>query len=786
MVVHPLTMKLARDLWRLRGQVLAVAAIVASGVAVLVCSLAVIEALSETTTTYYERTGFADVFARAKRAPRTLVPRIESLPGVRTVEARVVRLATLEMPGVAEPVVATLVSLPDRDGPRLNRVVVTAGRTVEPYAQREVLVSEAFAEAHELEPGARLRALLNGRRRDLEVVGVALSPEYVYAIGPGALMPDARRYGVLWLSESTLAAAFDLEGAFDDVVVALERGARVDEVIARLDEMLEPYGGTGAYARADQTSNWFLMNEIAQLRSMAGLLPTIFLVVAAFMSNVVLTRMVALERAEIGLLKAFGYSGASVAWHYAKLVLAMASLGVAAGGAGGYWLGLAVTEMYAQHYRFPALYYAPGARSFVIAAAVSLGAALAGALGAARMAARLAPADAMRPPAPTEYRRGGGRLTGWLDQLTRMVARQVLRFPGRALATATGVGAAVAVLIIALQWTDALDVMLESAFFDQRREDLTVALVEVEPLEAVRALARAPGVLAAEGQRAVAARLRHGHLTKRGSLVGLPAGGGLQVLKDQDGREVPIPPAGLVLSTKLAEILELRPGDRAIVEVLEGARPKVEIPVAAVFETYLGTPAYISLEALNAALGDPPLVNIVLLRFDPDRADALYARLRDTPSTSSVTLRLAAIKSFEETIGDTVLVYISIYVLFAWTLTIGVVYNAMRITLSERGRELATLRVLGFRLGEVGYVLVAEAAALVIVGLGLGCVLGFALATLLSRSFDTELFRIPPVIEPATYGFAVLACLGAACASALLVIRRVRRLDLIAVLKTRA
>jgi putative ABC transport system permease protein len=783
--MRPLTVKLVRDLWRLRGQAIAVAAIVASGVAVLSSSLAVIEALTETASAYYERHRFGDVFASATRAPRTLVARIEAIPGVHAVEPRVVELATLELPGLDEPVIGTLVSLPSGRAPALNRLSIRIGRDVDPRAPREVVVSEAFAEAHALAPGSRFQALLNGRRRALEVAGVALSPEFVYAIGPGALMPDDARYGIVWMGESSLQAAYGLEGAFNDVVLSLQRGADVDAVIALLDELLEPYGGTGAYPRADQTSNWFLMNEIAQLRSIAGILPSIFLAVAAFMSNVVLTRLVALERAEIGLLKAFGYGNTTVAWHYAQLVLAMAGLGIVAGWLAGYGLGRWTTELYAEFYRFPTLYYAPGVQAFLVAAGVSLAAALLGAIGAARRAGALPPAEAMRPPAPPTFRRSGAGLTTRLDQLTRMVVRQILRWPVRALVTASGVAAAVAVLVIALQWTDALDAMVESVFYDQRREDVAVGLVEVKPAATVRAFGRLPGVVAAEGQRSVAARLRHAHRTRREGVTGLTADSQLQVLKDAQGRPVRVPPAGLVLSTKLAELLAAEPGDIVLVEVLEGSRPKVEVPVAALFETYVGTPAYMSLEALNRALGDPPLVNTVLLRVDPAATSALFAALRELPSTGAISLRQAAIESFYSTIGDTVLVYIGIYVVFACTLAVGVVYNSMRIALSERGRELATLRVLGFGTHEVGYVLLAEAATLVLLGLALGCLLGWSLAMLMARSFDTELFRIPPLVEPSTYGLAVLTCLGVAAVCALLVGRRVARLDLIAVLKTR-
>jgi putative ABC transport system permease protein len=786
--LHPLDRKLVRDLWRLRGQALAIALIIASGVAVLCSSLSVVQALEETADAFYDRHRFAHVFAAATRAPLQLVARIREIPGVQAVEARVVEFATLDVPGFGEPVTGSLVSVPEETGPALNRLRLRQGNLPRRGRPDEAVLSEAFAQAHGLVPGDTLGALINGRRRTLQVSGIALSPEHVYAIGPGAIMPDAARYGILWMGKEALGAAYDLDGAFNDVSLALAHGADVDGVINALDRLLAPYGGIGAIARADQPSYWFVDNEIRQLRSMAAILPSIFLVVAAFLGNMVLARLIATERAEIGLVKAFGYGDATVAWHYAKLVIAMAGLGVVLGWVAGWWLGHWTTVMYAQLLRFPTLHYAPGSGPFLLAAGASLGAALAGALGSARRAARLPPAEAMRPPAPAAYRRAGRLgvvLKRALEQLTRLILRQLLRWPLRALLTSAGVAASVAVLIMAFQWVDALEHMVDSYFFDQQRQDMTVALVEDHSAQVRHEFARLPGVLAVEVRRVVPVRFRSGHRSRRESVIGLPARGELEVLKDASGARVVVPPAGLVLSRALAERLGVDRGSLLTVEVLEGARPVLRLPVSAVFDTWIGTPAYMDLESLNRALNDGPIVDRLLLRVDTTQLPRLYRALKATPAVSAVAMRRAAVDSFDDTIGKTLYVFIGLYAVFACTIAAGVVYNSMRIALSERGRELATLRVLGFSAAEASYVLVGETALLVLLALPMGCVLGLALIQLMASSFETELFRIPPVVEPFTYGIAAVITLAAAAVCAVVMCRRVARLDLIRVLKTR-
>ena len=523
--MRALDRKLLRDLLRMRGQVGAIALVIASGAAVLIMSLTAIEALDETTAAYYERNRFAQVFAGVKRAPERLAGRIAALPGVQSVETRIVKLANLDIDGFKEPVVGQLVSIPESREPLLNRLALRAGRRVAVGRPDEVVISEPFAEAHGLTLGTQLSALVNGRKRRLQVVGIALSPEYVYAIGPGALMPDDKRYGILWMGREALAAAFDLDGAFNEVSLSLLRGARSAEVIDRLDRLLARFGGIGAYDRSDQISAWFLSNEIEQLKTMARILPTIFLAVAAFLANMALARLIAVERSEIGLLKAFGYTDLAIGWHYLKLAAAMTLPGILLGWALGYWLGRINTEQYAEFFRFPFLLFQPSLGPFAAAALVSLAAVLIGAVMAVRAAVALPAAEAMRPPAPPAYSRTrfGTALFAWCDQPTRVILRHTLRWPLRAFMTASGIATAVAVLVISLQWFDAINHIVETYFHQAQRQDVTVALVEAQSSEALRGLERLPGVLAVEPIRTVRARLWAGNRSRLEAIQGVPA-----------------------------------------------------------------------------------------------------------------------------------------------------------------------------------------------------------------------------------------------------------------------
>ncbi len=784
-----LNRKLLRDLWYLRGQVLAIGAVIASGVAVLVMSLSTLEALRETSTAYYQRYQFAEVFASVKRAPEKLSKRVHNIAGVHTVETRIVHYATLDVEGFAEPVMGQLVSIPDDREPTLNKLALRAGRWITPARHDEVILHEAFASAHGLQPGDELQAVLNGHQRTLRITGIALSPEFIYNLGPGALLPDELRFGVIWMSRAALAAAFDLQGAFNEISLTLIPGVQAEQVIQALDGLLDDYGGNGAMARADQISNWFVMNEIKQQATMSVILPGIFLLIAAFLTNMVLARLISIERSQIGLLKAFGYRNSEVAAHYALLVSAIASVGIIIGFLVGVWLGRLNTQIYADLFRFPLLLYRPSMIAFALAGGLSLLTALAGAASAVRHAVTLTPAQAMLPPSPPIFQRSrwaSNRVVRWIDQPTRIMLRDIARWPLRSGLTGSGIAAAVALLVMALQWEDSLDYLAQSYFFDAQHQDVSIGLADPQASNIVHDFTHMPGVLAAEPARLVSADLSAGPVTHRGAIYAISGSAQLQPAYDErQHRNFAMPASGLVLSTNLAEKLEVTVGEFIWVKLREGRRPLVQLPITGLLETYLGMPAYMHIDALHQLLHERRSTNHVSLLIDTHYTAQFYRELKSLPSVSAVMLRQAAIDAFYSKVVEHLMVFVSMFSILACALGFGIAYNSTRIALSERGRELATLRVLGFRSAEIAYILLGEIVLLSIIALPFGCLFGYGLVNVMTAAFKTELFRIPLVIEPSTYGGAMLITLLTIAVSAMIVLRRIKRLDLIKVLKTR-
>lgn len=786
--VSALNRKLLRDLWRLKGQGLAISLVVAAGIALLVATFGCVAALRMSMDVFYERHRFADVFAPLKRAPNSLAERLREIPGISELETRIVASVALDMPDMDEPATGRLISIPEDRQPRINAVELLSGRLVARGRPDEVLVSEAFATAHKLSLGGEVNATINGKRRALEVVGIALTPEYVYSLAPGQLMPDDKRFGVMWMGREALAAAFDLDEAFNDVVAVLRYGTREADVFERLDAILRPYGGVGSYGRNDQVSHFFLSNELAQLEATGLIAPPIFLAVAAFLLNIVVNRIVATEREQIGLLKAFGYSDREVAWQYMKLVLALAGLGLVLGWLAGWWLGQAMTGLYDEYFKFPLLDYRPAASTFFAAAFVSLGAASVGGAGAVLRAARLSPAVAMAPPLPTGYRRN------WiaplferfrLSQPTRMIFRHITRWPVRTALTSIGIGFAVATLIASLFFLDTARYVISIAFFEAERQTLTVSFVEPRSASVEENIRRLPGVIATQPARSVSVRLHHGSHTKRTALSGIVTHSNLNRLLDADVRQVEPPPGGIALSQPIADELGARLGDLITVEVMQERQPTVILPVTRIVEQYMGFQAFMHIEALNRLMLEGPTVTGIHVLADSNATPALYRTLKDTPMVSGLALTAAARAGFQDTMENTMYVMVAIYAAFATLIAFGVTYNSARIAFSERARALASLRVLGFTRGEVTYILLGELGIQALVALPLGCLLGYGLALLMSPILKTDMYAFPLIIADGTYGFSVVVVALSAVACGILIGRRVYRLDLVSVLKTR-
>ena len=787
-MISPLDRKLLRNLRQMGGQLITIGLVVASGVAAYICTQSAVDSLESAQDKFYTEQRFADVFGMLRRAPNAIAGRLEAVDGVALVQTRVMGSGSIPLHTMSEPASAIVVSLAPHGDP-LNSLHLVSGRRVTIGRSDEVVLSDAFAAAHGIEPGDRIPLVLGGVRRRMRVVGTALSPEYVMIFNVGDMAVDDRRRSVVFMDQQAVAAALDMQGAFNSVALRLAEGASEAAVIAGVDAVLSPFGGLGAHGRERQMSHFVLTQELSQLKNMSTSVPPLFLFVAAFLLHVVLTRLVQLQRPQVAALKALGYRNRQIGLHYLKLASVIVLLGAVLGVLFGGWLADGLVSLYARYFRFPTLISRIDRSTAAVAIIASSIAGVVGTLTSVRSILKLAPAEAMRPPAPQRYRRGMSDwplVKRWLTPSAQMILREVQRRPVRVILSSLGIAIAVGICVVARFFGDAMDYLVNVQMHEAQRWDVQAIFSEPRPESTLTGLSQLPGVFLTEGVRTVPCRVSVNQVSRDIPLIGYPERSELLRVVASRGRPTTIPDDGVLLTRTLGELLGVDRGDTIRVEILEGDRRRVELPVSGLVDELFGLQGHMTTNALHAMLDQEPSITQALFRVDPLEESSLDHRLSEEPDVVGITHKDRMIAEFREQSAQNMKVFSLILTLFAVVIAIGVVYNNARVSLSMRSRDLASLRVLGLTIGEISAILLGELAIQVMLAIPIGLVLGYAMAVgMATGAADPEVYRLPIIISSRTYAFATVVTLGAAAASALLVRRKLDRLDLIAVLKTR-
>jgi putative ABC transport system permease protein len=787
-MVNVLDIKVLRDLWSMRLQVLSIAMLVAAGVAVFVMSVSNYLALVGAMEAHYRNERFADLFASMTRAPLTIVDRLREIDGIGIVEPRVAKAVRVIRVDTNLPISGRVISLPAAGQPLLDRLHLVQGRWPDPLHPEEVIINAAYAEARAVRLGEAIDVVLNGRLQGFRVVGSALSPEFVFATRAAVPLPDDRNFVVLWAGEDAVASAFDMDGAFNDVVMTLAPDASMPHVLDEVDRLLAPYGGTGAYDRSDQPSHRFLQDELAEQETLSIVMPSVFFGIAAFLLNVVIGRMVEAQRGQIASLKALGFANRTIAFHYFKLVTAIALLGSVMGLVLGRWFAIGVVGSYRAFFRFPSLEAQLEPWLLVAVTAVGFAAANLAAASTVYRIATLSPAEAMRPETPPAL-----HAFSWLQTMGSrgiplqyvIAARTILGRPVRTLLTTVGIALAIPLVLFGLYWFDAIDYMIDVSFGRIERGDAFLTFAEPVSADALYELQAIPGVLTAEIQRVVPIRLRAGHRTYRTSATGLDSDSELKVMRDSALQPIAVPSDGIMLSRQIARQLDLHVGDTVSIEVLEGARTARDVAVRRISDDILGASVTMERTALNRLMREGPVVNFATIKFDLRQSDLLWSRVKLMPKVEGSSVKALWLALFNETIGGMVLIGALILAGFGMLIAIGVVYNSARIALQERAWELASLRIIGLTRREVSAVILSELVVELVVAVPAGLLIGWYLVELISSARARESFQIPAVIDPSSYAMASLLVIGAAVASFITIRRRIDTLDLVSVLKTR-
>ncbi|WP_244241567.1 ABC transporter permease [Leptospira jelokensis] len=781
MIGSTLNLKLLRDLKSISLQGLTVGLVIAAGLSYFSASWSSYFSLLQAKEQFYSKQSLCDGFVYLNRAPNFLERKIAALPGITSFETRISKEIVLDFPTEVYPSAAQLLSLTDH----INTIYLTKGSL--PKQNEEVVISESFAKANGLEPGAELSTIIGGKRVLLTVTGIGLSPEYVYVFRPGNPLPDDKHYGIFWMKREAIETNFNFESSFNQVVFQLTKDPLDRKrTLHDLDLLLEEYGGLGAKERKFLPSESFLNDEFRQLRTTAVFLPGIFLAIAAFLLHIISNRLITKEREQIATLRALGYTALQIVFHYLKLITCITAISSLFGIFIGYLLGNAMTNLYGEFYKFPHLVpvFPPLLVLFTLSFGIFIGGI--GTLFSLYGIIKLDPAQAMRPAPPGKY-----SIAFWeswitnLQTIQRMVLRNLFKRPLRTILTILGLSTSIMIMIIGNFIQDTVGNLLDLQFNTIQRESLTLTFRNPVHESVLFELKEMDGVFVAEGQRSIPIKMTKDQKSKDIVLTGLPDQSELRKILGKNLKPIQIPISGIMVNQDLANRMNIQIGETIQIETLDGEKKKFSIQVTSLANEILGQGVFMSKENLNRILNEGNLINIALLKTDPKKDIDLIKEFKDDPLVIGLFSKTAILKGFQEVMQRS-LQSTSIFILiFTIIISIGVIYNTAMITLSERIYELGSLRILGFTLKEVFAIIAWELSWQILCAIPLGCIFGYQVANLILNSNETEGFKIPATIYPSTYYVSILLALFTAGISYMIVFRKLKTMDLLSVLKVR-
>jgi len=791
--VRMLDRKLLREIGGAKGLLLAITSIIAIGVSCYVCMQSAYLNLSLAKQRYYRQCRMGDFWIDLKKAPEAELRQVADIPGVAIMQPRIQFLATMDVPRATEPINGIVLSLPERRETIVNDIVLRRGSYFTDRRDNEVIVNATFAEARGIHPGQYIHVLLNNRRQELFVVGTALSSEFAYLLGPGAMMPDPQHFGVLYIKHHYAEEVFDFNGAANQVVGRLEPAYRdhPERVLREAERLLEPYGVLATTPLKLQASNQYLSNEIAGLASMATILPVVFLTVAALVLNVLMTRLARQQRVVVGTLKALGYSNTQVFFHFLKFGSVVGIAGSVLGSILGYLFATGMTHVYNQYFEFPDLVSAFYAHTHLVGLAVSLACAIAGTMHGARSMLKLHPAEAMRPAPP---RRGGAiflerfatiwnRLSAGWRVAIRSIVRHRFRTAAGVFAAAMGAG----LLVAGFMMNEAADYMVDFQFHRVSRSDVDLVFKGAQGEEVLTELKQLPGVDLVEPQLNVGCTFVNGAARRKGGIIGVLPDAQLTMPRDRDGQRLRIPDTGLVVNRRLAEILDVGPGDDLTIVPVEGDRHPLSVPVAEITDSFMGLAVYADIHFLSRLRDEEFAVSGAQLKTVNNREEInqLYRELKQLPAIESITSRRHMVNMLTDTIIQNQRVMIFMLVFFSGAVFFGSVLNSSMVSLAERSREVATLGALGYTPWEIGGMFLRETMVVNLLGALLGLPIGYGLTELTAYGFNNDLLRLPVVTAPWIWWWTIGLSIAFSLAAHAIVQWRIYCMDLLESLKVK-
>ncbi|WP_031516889.1 ABC transporter permease [Desulfofalx alkaliphila] len=791
--MNSLNKKLWRTVLSTKGQFLAVAAVVMLGMTVFIAMVTTYHNLEATQDKYYKDNNFADHYFHVINAPQEIVSRIEDLPGVLKVTGRIQKdVPVLKEDNQRATARLTGYWLPIEN--EINGIEITSGQIFDEHGhggKYEVLLDPQYAEANKLSFNDTLTIAAEGKQVTLTVAGTAIGPEFVYPIKDAStLIPDYETFGIFYVPNALAQQFLNLPGQINQILIIFAPGADKDATVRQIENILEPYGNLTNYPRDDQISHALLQAELDQLLTTSQSLPVIFLLVAALIQFVIISRLVKSQRLQIGIMKALGYHNRQIMWHYAGYAMLVAVTGLVLGSVLGVVLAGYLTRVYALYFNLPEAMGGISMPAIVLGAFLCMGTAMAAGFVATRGILKINAAHAMRPEPP----KGTGKVIfeNWpwfwrrLDPSWKMALRGVLRNRLRFAITTLGVVLAVGLLVVSWFFNDSIDYLLEQHFYREQKYDLIVRFDAPVKDNELLYISQLDGVIKTEPIFEMPVKMAFGDKTADDTLLGLPTDVSLKMLVGEQGQQLWLPTNGILMDRRTAHDLGVNIGDKVKVETQLGIGPSHQdyLTVMGINRQFVGGGSYINISQLNRLIGEHQVVTGAMLKVEHGKALPVEEQLNKIIGVSSVLSRQKELDNFYQHL-EMMVYFTGVMVIFAGVLGFAIVYNSSLINFYERKNELASLKVIGFSNREISNLLLKETAIQTVLGIALGLPFGRAMAHGYINAVSTDMFIIPVIIYPMTYILSAIGGIIFVMVAFKYANRGIRKLDMVEALKYR-
>jgi putative ABC transport system permease protein len=786
--------KLLRELWKIKGQVLAVTSVIACGITMYIAFYSAFLNLELSRDTYYAKYRFHDFSIQMEKAPLNSVFKIQNLPGVRAVSGRVVKDVTVSLKDKDELIIGRIIGLDSRKKSIIDNIHLVSGRLLTPGETNVCLVDDKFLKANKLNTGDFITVTLNGRKQNLKIIGTAMSPEFIYAIRNAfEIIANPEKFGIIWVNDDWIDTAFNMKGFYNEIIGEVYEQDNLDNILDSAGKILDSYGVYSKVKRKDQISNFIINSKIDGIKGASKTVPVIFLMIASVILLIVISRLVKRERTFIGLLKAYGYTNLEISFHYIKFASVIGLIGGLMGIAFGEWLSFGLINIYAQSFTFPELQFKFYTSSAVIGVLISLTCSLISALIAVEGVVKIMPATAMKESISSlvSVKTPFERIKIVWDNVSftnKIILRNVWRYPFRSAFTAVGVMLSTTILFLGYFMNDSMGFLVDYQFNKIQKEDIKITFYLERNIKAFYEALRFPNIKKAEPMLLYPFELKNKWHIKQSVIYGLKKQPQLFGLINSDGKEIEAPSYGILLSERIARELDVKKGSKLIIKPLMGKiDTEKEVIVAGTIKLYMGDGAYMNIDTLSNLLGNSTILNSILLKVDsPQDIPELNKIFKDIPAISSVELKKDVIDNFSKNIANSLSSMNVIFTIFAGIIAIAVIYNSTVINITEREREIASLQVLGFTESEVGRIVFNENIWLSLIGMFLGLPAGYLLCKVMTATvYNTDLFRLPFYVSNRTYIICAFTMTFFVFMTNMYMKKRIAKIDLVEVLKTR-